>query len=107
MDGAPARELKMASPGLTGEILNLRDIEQGMEQINRTRTTPVQIEILPGDKQGWSVVHLTATREFPLSASVSYDNSGQKSTGVGQINGGLTGNSLTGYPIALNVLPKK
>lgn len=96
MDGAPERELKMTFPGLEGKILNLRDIEQGMEQINRTRTTPVQIEILPGTQQGWSVVHLTATPEFPLSASVSVDNSGQKSTGVGQINGSLSGNNLLG-----------
>lgn len=96
MDGAPERELKMTFPGLEGRVLNLRDIEQGMEQINRTRTTPVQIEILPGSKQGWSIVHLTATPEFPLSASVSFDNSGQKSTGVGQINAGLTGNNLLG-----------
>lgn len=96
MDGAPERELKMVFPGLEGKILNLRDIEQGMEQINRTRTTPVQIEILPADKQGWSVVHLTATPEFPLFASASFDNSGQKSTGVGQINGGLIGNNLLG-----------
>jgi hemolysin activation/secretion protein len=96
MDDAPERELKMAFPGMEGRILNLRDVEQGMEQINRTRTTPVQIEILPGEKQGWSVVHLTATPEFPLSASVSFDNSGQKSTGVGQVNAGLTGNNLLG-----------
>ncbi|WP_330984957.1 MULTISPECIES: ShlB/FhaC/HecB family hemolysin secretion/activation protein [Enterobacterales] len=96
MDGAPERELKMAFPGLEGHILNLRDIEQGMEQINRARTTPVQIEILPGSKQGWSIANLTATPEFPLSGSVSVDNSGQKSTGVGQINAGLTGNNLLG-----------
>ncbi|HEY3592210.1 MAG TPA: ShlB/FhaC/HecB family hemolysin secretion/activation protein [Buttiauxella sp.] len=96
MDGAPERELKMVFPGLEGNILNLRDIEQGMEQINRTRTTPVQIEILPADKQGWSVVHLTANPEFPLAGSVGFDNSGQKSTGVGQISGGLTGNNLIG-----------
>ncbi|MDX6019297.1 ShlB/FhaC/HecB family hemolysin secretion/activation protein [Scandinavium sp. V105_16] len=96
MDNAPARELAMTFPGLEGKILNLRDIEQGMEQINRTRTTPVQIEILPGTQQGWSIVHLTATPEFPLSGAVSFDNSGQKSTGVGQINGSLTGNNLLG-----------
>ncbi|AXD45938.1 ShlB/FhaC/HecB family hemolysin secretion/activation protein [Salmonella enterica] len=96
MDGVPERTLKMTFPGLEGRILNLRDIEQGMEQINRTRSTPVQIEILPADRPGWSVVHLTATPEFPLSSSVSFDNSGQKSTGVGQINAGLTGNNLLG-----------
>lgn len=96
MDGAPERELKMTFPGMEGRILNLRDLEQGMEQINRTRTTPVQIEILPGDKPGWSIVNLTATPEFPLSVSTGFDNSGQKSTGVGQINGGVTANNLLG-----------
>ncbi|AEG96729.1 TPA: ShlB/FhaC/HecB family hemolysin secretion/activation protein [Klebsiella aerogenes] len=96
LEGASGHELKMTFSGLEGNILNLRDIEQGMEQINRTRATPVQIEILPGDKQGWSIVQLTATPEFPLSASVSFDNSGQKSTGTGQINAGLTGNNLLG-----------
>ncbi len=49
MEGAAKRELTMAFPGLEGHILNLRDIEQGMEQINRTRATPVQIEIQPGE----------------------------------------------------------
>lgn len=96
MDGAPASELAMTFPGLEGRVLNLRDVEQGMEQINRTRSTPVQIEILPGDKQGWSIVHLTANPEFPVSGSVSVDNSGQKSTGTGQINTGLTANNILG-----------
>lgn len=96
MEGAAKRELTMAFPGLEGHILNLRDIEQGMEQINRTRATPVQIEIQPGEKPGGSIVNLTATAEHPLLLSMSVDNSGQKSTGSGQINAGLTGNNLLG-----------
>jgi hemolysin activation/secretion protein len=96
MDGAPPRMLKMAFPGLEGSVLNLRDIEQGMEQINRTRSEPVQIEILPGDREGWSVVNLTATPEFPVTGSVSFDNSGQKSTGTGQLSGSVSFNNLLG-----------
>ncbi|RPH22325.1 ShlB/FhaC/HecB family hemolysin secretion/activation protein [Buttiauxella warmboldiae] len=96
MDEIPTRTLKMAFPGLEGEILNLRDIEQGMEQINRLRSNPVQIEILPGEKPGYSIVNLTATPEFPLRVSLGFDNSGQKSTGTGQLNGALTGNNLLG-----------
>jgi len=88
--------LAMAFPGLVGKILNLRDIEQGMEQINRLRKTPVQIEIQPGGQPGYSIVNLTSTPEFPLQASAGFDNSGQKSTGTGQINGSLTGNNLLG-----------
>lgn len=96
MDNAPEREIEMAFPGLEGKILNLRDIEQGMEQVNRSRITPVQIEILPGKNQGWSIVHLSATPERPVSGAISFDNSGQKSTGVGQVNGSLIGHNLLG-----------
>ena len=96
MDNASGHEMNMAFPGLEGEILNLRDIEQGMEQINRLRSNPVQIEILPSEKPGYSIVNLTATPEFPLSVSLGFDNSGQKSTGTGQLNGALTGNYLLG-----------
>ncbi|KFB98903.1 ShlB/FhaC/HecB family hemolysin secretion/activation protein, partial [Trabulsiella guamensis ATCC 49490] len=96
MDDAPPRMLKMVFPGAEGGILNLRDIEQGMEQINRTRREPVQIEILPGDREGWSVVNLTATPESPVTGSVSFDNSGQKSTGTGQFSGSLSFNNPLG-----------
>ena len=96
MDGEAPRVLKMAFPGLEGGILNLRDIEQGMEQINRTRREPVQIEILPGEKEGWSVVNLAATPELPVAGSDSFDNSGQKSTGTGQVSGYLSVNNPLG-----------
>lgn len=96
LEGQHPRALAMTFPGLEGSILNLRDIEQGMEQINRVRRTPVQIEIQPSLKAGYSVVNLTAKPEFPLSASAGFDNSGQKSTGVGQLSASLTGNNLLG-----------
>ncbi|MDT3848672.1 ShlB/FhaC/HecB family hemolysin secretion/activation protein [Escherichia coli] len=92
----PVRTLKMVFPGMEGKVLNLRDIEQGMEQINRLRTEPVQIEISPGDREGWSVVTLTASPEWPVTGSVGFDNSGQKNTGTGQLNGVLSFNNPLG-----------
>jgi len=96
LEGESPRMLKMVFPGLEGKVLNLRDIEQGMEQINRLRSDPVQIEIVPDSEPGYSMVNLTATPEFPLSLSLSLDNSGQKSTGEEQLSGALTGNNLLG-----------
>lgn len=96
LEGESPRMLKMVFPGLEGKILNLRDIEQGMEQINRLRREPVQIDIVPDSEPGYSSVNLTATPEFPLSASVSLDNSGQKSTGDDQLNGSLSASNLLG-----------
>ena len=96
LEGVSQRTLAMTFPGMEGKILNLRDIEQGMEQLNRVRQVPVEIEIQPGESQGWSIVNLTAAPEFPLIGSVSFDNSGQKSTGTGQFSGVLTSNNLLG-----------
>lgn len=96
LEGSASRQLKMAFPGLEGRILNLRDIEQGMEQINRVRNTPVQIEIQPAPQPGYSIVNLTAKPQFPLSLMLNADNSGQKSTGTGQLSASLTGNNLLG-----------
>ncbi|MEB7537279.1 ShlB/FhaC/HecB family hemolysin secretion/activation protein [Pantoea anthophila] len=97
LQGAPSHQLKMAFPGLAGRILNLRDIEQGMEQINRLRTEPVQIEIIPSTQPGYSIVNLTSKPEFPLTLGLNMDNSGQRSTGVGQLSASLVGNDLLGF----------
>lgn len=96
LQGASARQLNMAFPTRAGRILNLRDIEQGMEQINRIRTTPVQIEIIPSSQPGYSIVNLTSTPEFPLTLGLNMDNSGQRSTGIGQLSASLVGNDLLG-----------
>ncbi|MGC0950525.1 ShlB/FhaC/HecB family hemolysin secretion/activation protein [Pantoea agglomerans] len=96
LQGASARQLNMAFPTRAGRILNLLDIEQGMEQINRLRTTPVQIEIIPSTQPGYSIVNLTSTPEFPLTLGLNMDNSGQRSTGIGQLSGSLVGNDLLG-----------
>ncbi|RNA78610.1 ShlB/FhaC/HecB family hemolysin secretion/activation protein [[Curtobacterium] plantarum] len=96
LQGASARQLNMAFPSRAGRILNLRDIEQGMEQINRLRTSPVQIEIIPSSQPGYSIVNLTSTPEFPLTLGLNMDNSGQRSTGIGQLSGSLVGNDLLG-----------
>ena len=42
------------------------------------------------------MVNLTATPEFPVTGSVSFDNSGQKSTGTGQLSGALSVNNPLG-----------
>jgi len=96
LQGDRSRQLKMAFPTGAGRILNLRDIEQGMEQINRLRTTPVQIEIIPSAKPGYSIVNLTSTPEFPLTLGLNMDNSGQRTTGTGQLSASLVGNDLLG-----------
>ncbi|MBH1922524.1 ShlB/FhaC/HecB family hemolysin secretion/activation protein [Serratia surfactantfaciens] len=86
-NGEQTLALKMAFPGLVGGVLNLRDIEQGMEQLNRLPSQQVTIDIQPGEQPGFSkVVLLRGASRAPVSFSFGADNSGQKSTGTGQMN---------------------
>jgi hemolysin activation/secretion protein len=73
----------LAFPGLAGEDLNLRDLEQGLDQLNRLPSSNAKIDIQPGQADGASIVLIR--RERPAArrvrASLSADNTGQESTG--------------------------
>ncbi|MCC8422919.1 MULTISPECIES: ShlB/FhaC/HecB family hemolysin secretion/activation protein [Photorhabdus] len=87
LDDETPLSLKMAFPGIVGNTLNLRDIEQGMEQLNRLLSQQMTIDIQPGKQPGYSAVILKRiSHRVPVSTSFGADNSGQKGTGTGQIN---------------------
>ncbi|MCU6669134.1 ShlB/FhaC/HecB family hemolysin secretion/activation protein [Enterobacteriaceae bacterium H4N4] len=64
-----------------GDILNIRDIEQGLENIQRTPGVDVKIKILPGDRNGTSVVEINPQRFKNWNLRTSYNNFGDESTG--------------------------
>lgn len=78
-------------PGKVGEPLNLRDLEQALDQINRLASNNATMEILPGTEPGDSRVRFNNQPGRPYRLNLTYDNSGQKSTGRNQlgINVGL------------------
>ncbi|AWK42767.1 ShlB/FhaC/HecB family hemolysin secretion/activation protein [Photorhabdus laumondii subsp. laumondii] len=95
LDGETSLSLKMAFPGMVGKTLNLRDIEQGMEQLNRLPSQQITIDIQPGKQPGYSAVILKRiSTRLPVGASLGIDNSGQKSTGTGQINASVNVDNL-------------
>ena len=61
--------------------LNLRDIEQGLEQINRLQSIQSTMDIVPGQTPGSSVIQVNSQTSKPWVISLSRDNSGQQSTG--------------------------
>jgi hemolysin activation/secretion protein len=48
--------LQQAFSNIEGKILNLRDIEQGLDQINRLNRYNARIKLEPGTQQGYSVI---------------------------------------------------
>lgn len=75
-------------PGVPGDVLNLRDIEQGLDQINRLSSNNAKMSVEPGEKEGGSTIVITNEPRSPLHFNLSYDNQGSQSTGKHQV--GLT-----------------
>lgn len=72
------------APGVVGEPLNLRDLEQALDQINRLASNDATMQIAPGSTPGDSVVVFSNTPSRRAHASLTYDNYGQEATGKNQ-----------------------
>ncbi|WP_094606309.1 Hemolysin transporter protein ShlB [Sporomusa silvacetica DSM 10669] len=80
-DPAIRADWKSAFPTRPGDILNLRDLEQGLEQMKRVPSQDAEMQLLPGDKPGESIVQITVKQKKPWKLVLSLDDSGSKATG--------------------------
>ncbi|WP_419219213.1 ShlB/FhaC/HecB family hemolysin secretion/activation protein [Pseudomonas syringae] len=87
--GLSARELAMTFPGEEGTMVNLREIEQMVDQLNRLPSNQAQMELTPGKAVGGSDVAVKNSPQKPWRATLSRTNEGQRSTGEQQWNAGL------------------
>ncbi|MGF6604531.1 hemolysin activation/secretion protein [Paraburkholderia sp. GAS448] len=97
-DPATRGTWKTAFPARSGDLLQLRDLEQGLEQMKRVASQNVDMKIEPTDRPGESDVVITVKRAKPWSVVASVDNSGSRATGK------LQGNLSLGIdnPLGLN-----
>ena len=81
----PRANLRNALPMQVGDILNLRDIEQALENLKRVPTAEADIQIEPaqgdGAQLGDSDLVVSYRQPFPFRLSISADDSGTKATG--------------------------
>lgn len=75
-------------PTSAGDLLNLRDIEQALENYKRVPTAEADIQIMPGQDPGTSDLVITHQQPMPFRLSATADDSGTHSTGKYQ--GSLT-----------------
>ncbi|MEN9625558.1 MAG: hypothetical protein RJB17_2353, partial [Pseudomonadota bacterium] len=64
-----------------GDVLNLRDIEQALENYKRVPTVEADIQIVPASELGYSDLRIQHSQPFPYRLSLSADDSGTRSTG--------------------------
>jgi hemolysin activation/secretion protein len=95
-----AASWRTAFPVGPGDLLNLRELEQGLEQLKRIPSHDVEMQIVPGSSPGNSDIVITVRRSKPWKISLSLDDSGSKSTGSLQTGINLALDS----PLGLNDL---
>jgi hemolysin activation/secretion protein len=81
---APRGGYASALPARSGDVLNLRAIEQGLENFKRVPGAQADIQIVPGDAPGESDLLITWRGGRGYRVSMSADDSGTKSTGMYQ-----------------------
>lgn len=78
--------LATAFPGVKGDVANIRDIEQGLEQINRLPSNDAKTSMLPGNDDGTSILNVENKPGRRWNVSLSNSNLGQGTTGYSQTN---------------------
>lgn len=76
--------LYSAMPARQGKLLDLRDIEQGLENLQRLPTVKASMEMVPGDGPGETQIVINRQQSRFWHAGFWVDNSGTKSTGKNQ-----------------------
>lgn len=70
-----------AVPISEGDILNIRDLDQGLEQLKRLPSQEVEIVIEPADQENSSTLVIKRQQERRVRGQLSLDNAGSSSLG--------------------------
>ncbi|MEM9853789.1 MAG: ShlB/FhaC/HecB family hemolysin secretion/activation protein [Pseudomonadota bacterium] len=82
LPGPPLR-FNTAFPTRVGDLLNLRDLEQGIDQINRVPSTQANLDIAPGSEIGSSILNVVYGESDPVRLSFTLE-ADRKPDGYGQ-----------------------
>ncbi|GAA0201545.1 ShlB/FhaC/HecB family hemolysin secretion/activation protein [Selenomonas dianae] len=80
-EGSDALYWKNLFPFHEEDILNVRDIEQGIEQAKRLPSQDISVQLLPSDQPQRTDVVLTVKRGKNFYGTISVDDSGLEDTG--------------------------
>ena len=80
-DRGPRTRWKTALPLRPGDLIDVRELDQGLEQLKRIPSQDVELLLRPGEQAGQSDLELRLRRTRPWRASLSVDDGGSPSTG--------------------------
>jgi hemolysin activation/secretion protein len=68
-------------PIKSGDILNYRNLEQGVEQIQRLQSQQVKLQIIPSENSGESDINIYSVQGKNIRGMLIFDDSGDENTG--------------------------
>ncbi|MDR1831514.1 MAG: outer membrane beta-barrel protein [Fusobacteriaceae bacterium] len=71
------RSIAAAFPAEAGDILNLRDLDQGIDNLNRLESNAAAMDLVPGETFGYSRVIVASNRKKRWRAGVGYSDIGR------------------------------
>ncbi|WP_240702244.1 ShlB/FhaC/HecB family hemolysin secretion/activation protein [Trinickia terrae] len=86
-----------------GDVLRLPDLEQGVEQINRLRRNQAEIQIMPGQAPGDSVVAIANHYGDRFYYDLGVDNYGSSQTGTLRYRADVEADNLIGLQESLSL----
>ncbi|MEL6205550.1 MAG: ShlB/FhaC/HecB family hemolysin secretion/activation protein [Pseudomonadota bacterium] len=95
-DARRLRKLATAFPGEVGGPLQLREIEQGLDQIRRLASENPTADLMPGEEPGGTIVSITSTPEDQVRGLIGFDNDGSSATGENRLRFTLAADDILG-----------
>lgn len=75
---------------MEGEVLDLRDLEMGLEQVNRLQSVEATMQINPGNEEGFSQILITGKQNGSvLHGNLGVNNYGTEKSGRYQFSGSV------------------
>jgi hemolysin activation/secretion protein len=88
------RKITTAFPIKAGDVFQLRDIEHGLEQMNRLKSSQANANLAAGQAPGTSQVVITEVKSDWFRGSFGLDNRGSPDTGETQVRFSLEADDL-------------
>lgn len=86
-----------ATPVGRGDLLDLRALEQGLEQLRSVPGRTATVDILPGDTPGGSILDVALAQRRPIAGSLSINNFASERVGRYQGSGQIAELGLLGF----------
>ena len=85
-----------------GDVLNMKDLDQGIENLNSISANNAKLDIAAGESLGGSIIKVKNEKSKKISGTINYNNLGQKSTGVERMKIGISIEDFLGINDSFN-----